>query len=174
MRTKQPQLEDGRRPLCAYHLGVLYCPLPGTFCPTALGDGTWYCWLHFESRPQGAGADDDLRRIIATQGELRREHYHMGNRGALWDPVIQSYTYNLETAGPRVDHIEERMQANIAAHPEWRRQSAESKKDYGSRMIASMRGEIGNVLKSLPYDPSARLAEQEAAEEREAIRAEGG
>ena len=144
-RTKRQDdsARDPRHGLCAYSVDTLSCPLPGVYSAPG-ARSPWYCWLHESNRPQGPGAREDLAGIIEHQAELRRGHHGAST-------------------------IEQQGVATIRAHPEWYRQAGETSAAYRARMVGTLRRHLGRATKPLPYDPDARLAADEAAEERAAI-----
>ena len=152
-----------RHGLCAYHVEQTYCPLPGIFCASSAGAGTWYCALHRDNRPQGPGALEDLQRIIDRQTELRaKRRMPAAAGGLLWDPVAKDYTFDqAKTARgraglPSITSIRDEVNRGVGDHPEWKRQAGESSMAYGRRMLATMRGHAP-IAKRLPYDPHERI-----------------
>ena len=168
--------------LCAYQVGGLFCPLPGSLSPDTgpKPARNWYCWLHIDDRPQGAAAHQDLMRIIERQAALLRERKTRATEatlGLLWDPIAQEYTYAVAKstiARWPARTAEAQLLDGIDRNPEWQRGPQESSSEYAARMIGIMRGLAGRIVKPLPYDPTTRLAREEAAEERAAIQGESG
>lgn len=110
-RRAEKAAAEERRGLCAYRCGELACPLPGSVALGGAGEAReWWCWLHWEHRPQGHDAEEDLRGVIEDQARLRA----------------------LRRASP----LRERLEAELAGHPEWERGETEPRGAYVERMRA--------------------------------------
>jgi hypothetical protein len=97
---------------CSYaHESGARCQLPGVGAD-ASGD-SWYCWLHIDNRPRGFHATADLESVNRNAGELTQAYYR-------------------DDYGPTLD---ERVDADLAAHPEYFRGADEPSSVYQARMM---------------------------------------